>query len=209
MSNNKPEEQIHVDDTAPYTLHIMRPGKEDTTTQVARNMAKLQQALMVELEHDTLEQQELIMVSVSLPGRPVIGEGPTARLDMTREVDATLPQLSGTANKVMAVLDHEVVAPEQALLMLERFVNNLFTVSDLTAAIITVTSESKGVGGKTIINTKFKVADEDIVRLIEGADGHVATFKLAMQQQGMEFPTDTTIITPGSPGFTPQLRLVR
>jgi hypothetical protein len=205
----KKDEQIHVEESTPYTLHVTRPGKDEQTTEIVRNLAKLQQALLSELENDSLEVQETIQVSVSLSGHPVIGEGKEAKLDTGRTVDATLPNLSGTANAVMAQLAQQVVQPEQALMMLEQFVNNLGTVSDLVGVLVTMVSESKGVGGKTIMNDKFKIGPEDIIRLAEGADGHVATFRVAMKQQGVQFPEDSAIVTPGQAGFTtpPPLKL--
>jgi len=198
----KNNEQIHVQEDTPYSLHVTKPGKDEVVTEVVRNLCKLQQALLGALEHETLESQDAIEVSVSLSGNPVIGTGREAKLDDTRTVDAVLPNLAGTANKVLAELGNQVIQPEQALMMLEQFINNLGSVSDLVGALITVVSESKGVGGKTIMNNKFKIEPSDIIRLAEGADGHVTTFRVAMQQQGVQFPSDNTIVTPGQPGFT-------
>ena len=198
-----PNEKIHVDPNSPYKLTISKPGAEEKVVNVPRNMVKLQQALLAELEDETLESQEDIQVTVALSGHPVVGEGQVAQLDKSRTLDAVLPNLSGTANNVLVGLAAEILTPEQAMIMLERYIESLSKVSDTLGVIITLVSATKGVGGKTILNRNVKIEESDIIRLAEGADGHVGTFRAAMQQQGVVFPSDTTIVTPGSTDFKP------
>lgn len=110
-----------------------------------------------------------------------------------------------TTKVQMAAKTHLNLSPARTLDVISQFINDILKVSDLKGVVITMLSESSGLGGFSVFSTTRLMDNQDATMLVNGMRGHSDILKENLVKAGLVVDDETGgIITPGSVKWTPR-----